>query len=101
MVKNLEKSGKISKNHKKKKKNLRRKKIWPKKKEKNAFLLVLPNEEIWLQPELSTPPRFRIQGGSPERYEQKEGRSTEILVSNIGLQSYTGPVQSYLEEIQS
>ena len=27
----------------------------------------MPIEEISLQPELSGPPRFRIQGGSPER----------------------------------
>ena len=36
-------------------------------KEKNAILLVKPIEEISLRPELSTPPRFRIQGGYPER----------------------------------
>ena len=34
---------------------------------KNAILLVLPIEEISLRPELSSPARFRIQGGSPER----------------------------------
>ena len=34
---------------------------------KNAILLVLPIEEISLRPELSSPTRFRIQGGSPER----------------------------------
>ena len=33
----------------------------------NAILLVLPIEEISLRPELSSPARFRIQGGSPER----------------------------------
>ena len=33
----------------------------------NYILLVLPFEEISLRPELSTPPRFRIQGGYPER----------------------------------
>ena len=32
--------------------------------EKNAILLVLPFEEISIRPELSSPPRFRIQGGS-------------------------------------
>ena len=31
---------------------------------KNAVLLVLPKEEISLQPELSRPSRFRTQGGS-------------------------------------
>ena len=30
---------------------------------KNAIFLVLPIEEISLQPELSSPARFRIQGG--------------------------------------
>ena len=38
-------------------------------------------EEVSLRPELSIPPRFRIQGGYPERY---GGARTEILVSNIG-----------------
>ena len=32
------------------------------KRKKNAILLVLPIREISLQPELSSPPRFRIQG---------------------------------------
>ena len=36
----------------------------PKKEEKNAILLVLPIEDISLWPELSSPPRFGIQGGS-------------------------------------
>ena len=35
-------------------------------KKKIAIPLVLPIEEISLRPELSSPPRFRIQGGSPE-----------------------------------
>ena len=39
----------------------------PKKRKENAILLVLPIEEISLRPELSSPARFRIQGGSPER----------------------------------
>ena len=34
-------------------------------KKKNAILLVLPIEEISLRPELSSSPRFRIQGGYP------------------------------------
>ena len=34
---------------------------------KYTIPLVLPIEEISLRPELSSPPRFRIQGGSPER----------------------------------
>ena len=37
------------------------------KKFRKNILLVLPIEEISLQPEISTPPRFRIQGGTPER----------------------------------
>ena len=36
--------------------------------EKNPILLVLPIKEISLQPELSSPLRFRIQGGYPQRY---------------------------------
>ena len=51
--KNLEKS--IKKNFKKKK----QKKVQKKK----AIFLVLPIEEISLGPELSSPARFRIQGG--------------------------------------
>ena len=50
-----------------------------KKEEKNAILLVFQYKEDPTRPELSTSPRFRIQGGYPERY----GQSTEILVSNI------------------
>ena len=37
------------------------------KKNVKAILLVLPIEEISHRPELSSPPRFRIQGGYPER----------------------------------
>ena len=89
MVKKIQKSGKISKNLKKshffkKSENFENIFFLPKKKKKYAIILVLPIEEISLRPELSTPPRFRIQGGSPER----DGRRTEqqeILVSNIGL----------------
>ena len=59
----------------------------PKKEEKNALLLVFQYEEDAIQPELSSPARFRFQGGSPER--DGGGRRTEeqqeILVSNIGL----------------
>ena len=32
-------------------------------KKKHPILLVLPIEKIIIQPELSSPPRFRIQGG--------------------------------------
>ena len=50
-------------------------------KKKKNILLVWPIEEISLQPELSSPARFRIQGGYPEP--DGEGQ-TEILMSNIG-----------------
>ena len=47
--------------------------------------LVLPIEEISLRPELSSPTRFRIQGGYPERYGRTDkGGRTEILVSYFG-----------------
>ena len=57
---------------------------------KNAILLVLPIEEISLRPELSSPPRFRIQGAGGRTSVTKDGRRTdevrtEILMSNIGL----------------
>ena len=38
----------------------------------NTILLVLPFKEITIRPELSSPPRFRIQGVSPERYGRTE-----------------------------
>ena len=50
-------------------------------KENAIFLLSI--EEISLQPEPFSPPRFRIQGGWSERYWRTNGRRTEILVSNI------------------
>ena len=50
------------------------------KKKKNAILLVFQYKEDAIRPELSSPARFRFQGGSPER----DGRTKEILVSNIG-----------------
>ena len=56
-------------------------------KEKNYIQLVLPNEEISLRPELSSSPRFRIQGGYPERDERRTNERMEILVSNIGSQN--------------
>ena len=64
------KNPKIWKNLKKSQKITFFQKIWKfwkyfffAEKKKNAILLVLPNEEISLRPELSSPPRFRIQGG--------------------------------------
>ena len=63
----------------------KKQKILPKKRsKKNAIPLVLPNETINLWPELSNPPRLRIQGGSPEPYGGTNGRM-EILMSNFGL----------------
>ena len=47
---------------------------------KNAILLVLSFKESSIQPELSSPPPFRIQGGYSER-----DKRMEILVCNIGL----------------
>ena len=70
---NWSKNPKISKNFKKsvfffKTENFEEeKKFRRKKEEKNAIPLVLPIEEISLRPELSSPARFRIQGGYPER----------------------------------
>ena len=67
-------------------KQTRNEKKFTKKKKTNAIRLVLPNEEISLWPVLSSPPRFRIQGGYPELH-RREGWRTEqeIFVSNIGL----------------
>ena len=60
----------------------------PKKEEQNAIPLVLPIEEISLRPELSSPARFRIQGGQYERDGRTDGRTKEILVSNLGQYLY-------------
>ena len=56
-----------------------------KKKEKCYYLSFFPFEDISLRPEIPSPPYFRIQGGSPERYKEvwTDGL-TEIVVSNIG-----------------
>ena len=45
-----------------------------------AILLVLPIEEISLQPELSSPPCFRIQGGSLSVTEEKDGRKKSLCL---------------------
>ena len=50
---------------------------------KENAILLLSIEEISLQPEPFSPPRFRIQGWWSERYWWTNGRRTEILVSNI------------------
>ena len=55
----------------------------PKKQQQKTVLLVLPFEEIILQPEISSPPPFGTQGGVPLAL-RTDGQ-TEILVSNIGL----------------
>ena len=71
---NLKKSEKISKNHFfSKKKNFERKKMFAEKRKKHAIPLVLPIEEISLRPELSSQPRFRIQGGTLSVTEQDGG----------------------------
>ena len=44
---------------------------------------ILPIEEISLRPELSSPPRFRFQGGYPERYKKRrtnKGRKSLCLI---------------------
>ena len=57
---------------------------------KNAILLILTIDEFSPGPELSSPTRFKIQGGGyAERYgefqtEKYGRRGTEILVSNLG-----------------
>ena len=53
-------------------------------KKKYAILLVFQYQEDMILPEPSSPPRFRIQGGYPERYEIRK----EILVSNFGFYRY-------------
>ena len=51
------------------------------------ILLVLPFKEISIQPKLSSPTCFRIQGGRPERYggrtDELTNKQTEILISNM------------------
>ena len=47
---------------------------------KKPFFLDFQYQEDGIQPELSSPVRFRFQGGYPER----DGRRTEILLSNFG-----------------
>ena len=59
---------KQSRNFEKILKKLEKSFFFVEKKKENGILLVLEIEEISLRPELSRPPRFRIQGGSPERY---------------------------------
>ena len=66
------------KNLKKISKNIKKSLFFAK---KNAILLVFQYYEDGIRPELSSPPRFRFQGGSPERTD--EGRRKEILVSEI------------------
>ena len=85
---NLKFFWKIQKNHFFSK-NLKILKIFFFADKKNAIPLVLPIEQISLQPELSSSARFRIQGGgstsvTEEEEEKDEGQRTEILVSNFG-----------------
>ena len=71
------KNPKMSKNIKKK---IKKKKMYiynnNKKPEENTILLVLI---IGLRPELSSPPCFRIHGGSPERYGGRTERALKSL----------------------
>ena len=55
-------------------------KIWKKNYKKNAIFLVLPIEAISLWPELSSPPRFRIQGGVPWSLRTKDGQKSFCLI---------------------
>ena len=54
----------------------------------NAILLIWSIEEISLWPELSSPLRFRIQGGGYREHDAQrtkdKGQWTEILMSNFG-----------------
>ena len=54
-------------------------------KKNSIIFLVLPFKKINICPELSSPPRFIIQGVYPEH----KGQSPEILVSNIGFLAVT------------
>ena len=71
-----------AKNLEKSQKSLKKNQIEKFLSKKNAFLLVLPNVETSLWPELSGPAPFRIQGDTLSVTE--DGRTEEILVSNIG-----------------
>ena len=57
---------------------------------------MFPIEEISLQPELSRPSRFRIQGGWSERDEQSPDGHAEILLSIIGYPYYSNPEEGGL-----
>ena len=57
--------------------------------EKNAILLVFQYYDM-IQPDLSSPARFRFQGGSTSvTNEEEEERMKEILVSNFGCNNGT------------
>ena len=63
---------------------------------KNAFLLVFQYQEDAIQPELSSPARFRFQGG---QYERDGRRTKEILVSYIGYQLTQGASCTYCDKV--
>ena len=65
-----------------------------KKEDKKAILLVLKIEEISIRPELSSPPRIRIQ--NPEHDKVQMNKQTEILMSCIGLQLFEGTDSHYI-----
>ena len=54
----------------------------------NAILLILSIEEISLWPELSSPPRFRIQGGYPEHHGRRMKQDGNPFVLYWVKQSY-------------
>ena len=68
-------------------------------KKRKCSLLVLLFKKISLRPELSSPPYFRIQGGSPQIYSlesnqgplsvtEEKDKETAIIVSNIDFRNY-------------
>ena len=67
--------------------------------QKNYILLILPIKEISLQPELSSPPSFRIQGGK-RKCDGGEGRNFSYLILDYILHVFqvcsgaAGPIKS-------
>ena len=59
-----------------------------KEEEKNVIVLVFQYKDDAIRPELSSPPRFKIQGGGTLSVMKSEVRRTGILVSNFGCLMY-------------
>ena len=57
-------------------------------KEKNDSILFLPFEEISIWLKLSSPPNFRIQGGSPERDKQSTNAGRGVRKSLCLIYNY-------------